>query len=88
MLVRVVAGLVAVLALALAVFLALSLMLVPVLSLALVLGRAMMLIRACRFLSRRSQEKQLRLMLKAAIAFGKQRWRLRARQACVRSWCV
>ena len=76
---RVVAGLVAVLALALAVFLALSLMLVLVLSLALVLGRAMMLIRACRFLSRRSQGKQLRLMLKAVIVLAKQKQLLKLR---------
>ena len=61
---------------------------VLVLTLALVPGFMMMLVAACRFSLRRSQEKQLRLMLNAAIAFGKRRWRLRARQACLRSWCV
>ena len=84
----VVVGLVVVLALALAVFSALSLMFVLELSLALAPRRAMVFIGACRFSSRRSQGKQLLLMLKAATAFGKQKWRLRARQACVRSWCV
>ena len=43
---------------------------------------------ACRFSLRRSQGKQSRLMFKAAIPFGQQRRRLRARQACLRSWCV